>query len=102
MAHLAHPSKLVLPLMYTLIYGMPCFTCAKLCACVAEVEGTNDHNFMKIPLELIFQTISLPYKNKYWRATKFDKLANCHAITKFKFRQYFFYSVSIVTLVAFE
>jgi len=29
-------------------------------------------------------------------------LANWHAIAKFKSRQYFFYSVSIVTLVAFD
>jgi len=46
--------------------------------------------------------IDIPYKNKYWRGTKFGELANCHAIAKFKSHQYFFYSVSIVTLVAFE
>ena len=42
------------------------------------------------------------YKNKYWRETKFGKLANHHTITKFKSCQYFFHSISIVTLVAFE
>jgi len=44
----------------------------------------------------------IPYKNKYWRGTKSGELANRHAIAKFKSRQYFFYGVSIVTLVAFE
>jgi len=29
-------------------------------------------------------------------------LANCHTIAKFKFCQYFFYNISIVTLVAFQ
>jgi len=44
----------------------------------------------------------IPYKNKYWRGTKFSELANHHTTAKFKSRQYFFYSISIVTLVAFE
>ena len=44
----------------------------------------------------------IPYKNKYWWGTKFGKLANHHTITKFKSHQYFFYSISIVILVAFE
>jgi len=44
----------------------------------------------------------LLYKNKYWWGTKFDELVNHHAIAKFKSHQYFFYSISIVTLVAFE
>jgi len=30
------------------------------------------------------------YKNKYWRGTKFGKLANRHTIAKFKFHQYIF------------
>jgi len=41
----------------------------------------------------------IPYKNKYWRGTKFGKLANRHTITKFKSRQYIFL---VVSLVAFE
>jgi len=41
-------------------------------------------------------------KNKYWQETKFGELANRYAIAKFKSHQYFFYSISIVTLVAFE
>jgi len=46
---------------------------------------------------------NIPYKNKYWRGTKFGESANGHAIAKFKSRQYiFFYSISVVTLVAFE
>jgi len=49
-----------------------------------------------------FFFIQIPYKNKYWQGTKFGDLANCHVITKFKSHQYFFYSISIVTLVAFE
>jgi len=32
----------------------------------------------------------LPYKNKYWRGTKFGELANRHPIAKFKSRQYIF------------
>jgi len=40
----------------------------------------------------------IPYKNKYWRGTKFGELTNHHTITKFQSRQY---SVSIVALVAF-
>ena len=31
----------------------------------------------------------MPYKNKYWRETKFGKLANYHAIAKYKSCQYF-------------
>jgi len=42
--------------------------------------------------------IKIPYKNKYWQGTNFGELANRHTIAKFK---YFFYSISIVTLVAF-
>jgi len=33
--------------------------------------------------------IEVPYKNKYWRGTKFGEFADCHAIAKFKFHQYF-------------
>jgi len=32
----------------------------------------------------------LPYKNKYWRVTKFGELVNRHAIVKFESFQYFF------------
>jgi len=32
----------------------------------------------------------IPYKNKYWRGTKFGELVNRHAIAKFKSRQYIF------------
>jgi len=34
--------------------------------------------------------LGMPYKNKYWRGTKFGELANRHAIAKFKSRQYVF------------
>jgi len=51
---------------------------------------------------LVAIAMHIPYKIKYWRGTKFGKLANRHAIAKFKSRQYFFYSISIVILVAFE
>ena len=42
--------------------------------------------------------VYIPHKNKYWRRTKFGELANCHAITKFKSCQYFFYSVLLVKM----
>jgi len=47
-------------------------------------------------------SVILPYKNKYRWGTKFSELANHHTIAKFKSCQYFFYTISIVTLVAFE
>jgi len=43
-----------------------------------------NYKFKKLGIVLI------PYKNKYWRGTKFDELVNRHTIAKFKFCQYFF------------
>ena len=31
-------------------------------------------------------TLNIPYKNKYWRGTKFGESADYHAIAKFKSR----------------
>jgi len=35
-------------------------------------------------------SLAIPYKNKYWRGTKFGELENRHAIIKFKSHQYIF------------
>ena len=41
-----------------------------------------------ITLRMLVIIIKIPYKNKYWRGTKFGELANYYAIAKFKSRQY--------------
>jgi len=53
-------------------------------------------------IKFLILLIIILYKNKYWRGTKFGELANRNPIAKFKSRQYFFYSISIMTLVAFD
>jgi len=47
-------------------------------------------SFLNYQFYIIFIDDYIPYKNKYWRGTKFGELANRHAIAKFKSRQYIF------------
>ena len=35
----------------------------------------------------------MPYDNKFWRKTKFSKLANHYQTAKYKFRQYYFHII---------
>ena len=51
--------------------------------------------FDKFGYIFCMQLTKILYKNKYWRETKFGKLANFHPTAKFKSHQYFaipFYS----------
>jgi len=72
------------------------------CKTVLTALRQIESHFQKLSAMATHILKYIPYKNKYWLGTKFGELANRHTITKFKFGQYFFYSISIVTLVAFE
>ena len=54
----------------------------------------NNNNNTKF----VLFSLLIPYNNKFWWRTKFGESANCHKTTKFKFHQYYFHTMLLVTL----